>query len=116
MPTKMLARATEEELSERGYVHLHSLLGLARLPISKHYNAKYNLFAVLRVLIAMCEPSRFVTPAIASLARHARASGGGDGGAWSVPSPRWFTRLVSSVAAKAMLPPAPPACSQGASK
>jgi len=39
MPTKMPARATEEELSGRAYVHLHSLLGLARLPISKHFNA-----------------------------------------------------------------------------
>ena len=55
MPTKMPARATEEEHSGRAYVHLHSLLGLARLPISKHFNAKYDLFAVLGVLIAMCE-------------------------------------------------------------
>ena len=102
MPTKMPAGATEEELSGRAYVHLHRLLGLARLPISKHFNAKYDLFAVLGVLIAMCESSLFVTPAIASLARHARASGGDDG-ARSVPSPRWFTKLVSSVAAKTML-------------
>ena len=117
MPTKMPARATEEELLGRAYVHLHSLLGLARLPISKHFNAKCDLFAVLGVLIAMCESSRFVTPAIESLARHTRAaSGDGDGGTWSVPSPRWFTGLISSVTAKAMLLPAPPTCSQGASK
>ena len=73
MPTKMPAKATEEELSGRAYVHLHRLIGLARPPISKHFNAKYDLFAVPGVLIAMCESSRFVTPAIASLARHARA-------------------------------------------
>ena len=52
---------------------------LAGLLISKHFNAKYYLFAVLGVLIAICEPSRFATPAFTSLTRHARASGGGDG-------------------------------------
>ena len=104
MQSKMPARATGEELSGRAYVHLHRLLVLARLPISKHFNAKYDLFAVLGVLIAMCESSLFVTPAIASFARHARASGGGGDGARSVPSPRWFTGLISSVAARTMLP------------
>ena len=59
-------------------MHLHRLLGLARLLISKHFNAKYGLFAMPGVLIAMCKSSRFVTPAIASLARHARAASGGD--------------------------------------
>jgi len=96
---------------------LHRPLGLVKLFVLRHFNTKCDLFAVLGVLIAMCESSRFVTPAIASLARPARTSSGGDGGAWCALSPRWFAGLISSVAAKAVLPPPePPACSQGASK
>lgn len=78
---------------------LLKLLGLARLPVSTHFNARYGLREVLSVLIAMCEASRFVTPAVASLARHAE----GTAGEGRVPSARWFTGLLSSVSCKPML-------------
>ena len=53
---------------------------------------------VLRILIAMCESSHFVTPAIASLARHAE-----DSPLTRVPSPSWFTGRTSAVASGTML-------------
>ena len=93
------AGATERALSGQAFVLLLELLGLARLPFSTHFNARYGLREALCVLIAMCEASRFVTPAVASLARHAE----GTAGEGRVPSARWFTGLISSVAYRPML-------------
>ena len=97
MTEKLPARATEER-GEAAYRHLRDLLALAGLPLSKHFNARYGLDAVLCILIAMCETSRFATPAIASHARHVE-----DTPLASVPSPRWFTGLLSAVASGTML-------------
>ena len=69
--TKIPAQATEKRFSEGGYLLLLKLLKLAELPISTRFNARYDLVSVLGILVAMCESSRFITPAIASLARHA---------------------------------------------
>ena len=74
MTEEMPARATEKERGMAVYAHLRKLFVLAGLPLSKHFNAKYGLDAVLCIRIAMCESSRFVTPAIASLARHVEDS------------------------------------------
>ena len=41
------ARATEKERGMAVYAHLRGLLVLAGLPLSKHFNAKYGLDAVL---------------------------------------------------------------------
>lgn len=91
-------RATEKERGEAVYRHLRELLVFAGLPLSTHFNAKYGLDAVLCILIAMCESSNFATPAIASLARHVE-----DSPLARVPSPRWFTGLLSAVASETML-------------
>ena len=95
---KLPDRATEKERGKAVYAHLRGLLVLAGLPLSTHFNAKYGLDAVLCILIAMCESSRFATPAIASLARHAE-----DSPIARIPSPRWFTGLLSAVASETML-------------
>ena len=71
---------------------MRELLDLAGLRPSKDINAKYGLDTVICILIAMCESSRFATPAIASLARHAE-----DSSIARVPSPMWSTGLISAV-------------------
>ena len=99
--TKQLpAGATERALAGQAFVLLLELLGLARLLVATHFNARYGLREALCVLIAMCEASRFVTPAVTLLARHAGGAAGEEG---RVPSARWFTGLLSSVAYKPML-------------
>ena len=82
-------------------MHLYELLGLAGLPPSKHFNAKYGLDTVLCILIAMCESSCFVTLAIAPLARHAedspiaRVPAPLTKHAWAYPSPLRKFRMRS---------------------
>lgn len=86
------------------YLYLYGLLKYAKLPLSGHFNARHDLLSVLSVLVAMCESSHFVTTAIDSLGRHAAGPpGSGDEDARNVPSPRWFTGLISSVDYKTML-------------
>ena len=101
--TKMPAQATEKRFSEGGYLLLLELLKIARLPVSTRFNARYDLVSVLGILVAMCKSSQFVTPAIASLARHAAGLDGDGGRARNVPSARWFTGLLSSVEYETML-------------
>ena len=98
MTKELPARATEKERGKAAYLHLRELLDTARLSLSSHFNAKYGLDTVLCILIAMCESSRFVTPAIASLARRAE-----DPPAARVPPPRLFTGPISAAASETTL-------------
>ena len=60
------AGATEKALAGEAFVPLLEPLGLARLPVSTHFNARHGCVReALCVLSAMCRASRFAAPAVA---------------------------------------------------
>lgn len=93
---RMAARATENRHSTAAYIIFLELLKCVNLPFSDHFNAKYDLPVFHTILNSMCRFSTFVTPAVASLDRHAFPDG-------HVPTARWFMGIIAAVDCKTML-------------